>query len=694
MGKDELAVSAAVSRLVFVRFFLRSSGFMSDVKETSYADPDVKAIPDALPDEGLPPQRLWQQFLQSGLETLSAEAGVLWVIPADSDRLVPQGMCGNAQLRQAIVGRDTHQVAHVLQSAATNDVVLHHTDAGESDPWADRSILALPVHHQGVLYGVLEYIQPSGTSDSALQERRQELESRLRQTERNAGESGKRQTPVDDPFWPEFEEFSYNIHRSLVTSEVAEVAVNDGRQLLRCDRLSIAVLHGRKTTIAAVAGQDLVNRRSEQVRSLLQIARECVSVGEIIEFRADRSEVTPHLLETLSHHVELSAAKLMLAIPLYAPASRRPGEDNDPRSEPIRRVVGCLLVEQFRQSRLEPDREHRIQVVADAAGAALANSLSQQQIFLLPTRRLLGKGLNYFRGRTLAKTLLILGLIMAVAVALVVVPWEYRVEAEGRIMPETQRHIFAPWDGVVLAVSVNNGQRVSQGDEVLRIRNDQLHAELVAAEDDLNEKQQQVLTLRSKITNAARGPTDEDTVQLKGELAEIRLQINGLKKQITILRQREDSLRVTAPIDGVVATYQLDEKLRDRPVTRGEHLLEIMDDTKDWVLELRMPEHRMGHLLRAAGSSEGKSLDVEYVLATDASGTFSGHLNRADIASRSEVKYDSEVVVQIQVDIDKSELPFQRIGGEATAKVACGKQALGYVLFGDVWEFIQRFVWI
>ncbi|MCH2202651.1 MAG: HlyD family efflux transporter periplasmic adaptor subunit [Fuerstiella sp.] len=684
----------AALRLVVVRLALRSSRFMSHVKETTDANPDVKAIPEALPEAGISPQRLWQQFLQSGLETLSADAGVLWVIPADSDKLVPQGMCGNRELRQAIVQRDTHQVGHVLQAAATDEVVLHRTDASESDPWAERCILALPVHHQGALYGLLEYIQPAGEPDSVLNERRPKLESRLRQLERTARESSERKTSVDDPFWLEFEEFSYNIHRSLVTSEVADVAANDARQLLRCDRLSIAVLRGRKTTIAAVAGQDLVNRRSEQVRSLLQIAKECVSVGEIIEFRADRSAVAPHLLETLSHHVELSAAKLILAIPLYAPAVRRPGEDNDPHSEPIRRIVGCLLVEQFRQSRLEHDREHRIQVVADAAGAALANSLSQQEILFLPARRLLGKGLNYFRGRTLAKTLLVLGLIVAVTLALVIVPWEYRVEAQGRIMPETQRHIFAPWDGVVLSISVANGQRVSQGDEVLRIRNDELHAELVAAEDDLNEKQQQVLTLRAKITNAGRVLTNEDTVQLKGELAEIRLQINGLKKQITILRQREKSLHVTAPIDGVVATFQLEEKLRDRPVARGEHLLEIMDDSKDWILELRMPEHRMGHLLRAAKSSEGNPLDVEYVLATDATGTFNGRLNRTDVASRSEVKQDSEVVVQMRADIDKNELPFQRIGGEATAKVNCGKQSLGYVLFGDVWEFILRFVWI
>lgn len=671
---------------------------MPHTKETIDGDPQVKAIPDALPEAAVPPRRLWQQYLQSGLEILRSEAGILWFIPADSDKLVPQGMCGNADLRQAIVARDTRQVAHVLRSAATNEVVLHHTDAADGEPWSNRSILVIPVHDQGELFGLLEFIQPVGDSnDDILQQRQQVLQSKLQELQQHAAAPADADatSAAEDPFWREFEEFSYNIHRSLVVSEVADVAANDGRQLLRCDRLSVASLRGRKVSIVAVSGQELVNRRSEQVRSLQRLAEEGVSAGELIEFRADQSDVAPHLREILAHHVELTAAKFILIVPLYAPSQRPPGEDDDLRSEPLRRLTGCLLIEQFRETRLEPGRTHQVQIVADAAGSALANAQSQQEILLLPTRRVLGRGLNYFRGRTLAKTLLAIGLLLAVTAAMVIVPWEYRVEAEGRLMPEIQRHVFAPWDGVVLSVSVANGQRVQRGDEVLQLYNDELHAELLAARNELNEKRQQMLTLRTEISNAARVPTERKTeIQLRGQQEETRLQIAGLEKQVAILEQREESLRLTAPIDGVVATFQLQDKLLDRPVARGEHLLEIMDDQADWVLELQMPQHRMGHLLRAADAGDGTSLDVEYVLATDAAVSYSGRLNRADVASRSEVERDSEVVVRMRLEIDRHELPFQRIGAEATAKVACGQRPLGYVLFGDVWEFILRYAWI
>jgi len=44
------------------------------------------------------------------------------------------------------------------------------------------------------------------------------------------------------------------LHQSLDAREVAMVAVNDGRILLGCDRLSVAYRRGRKTVIKAISG--------------------------------------------------------------------------------------------------------------------------------------------------------------------------------------------------------------------------------------------------------------------------------------------------------------------------------------------------------------------------------------------------------------------------------------------------------
>ena len=68
-----------------------------------------------------------------------------------------------------------------------------------------------------------------------------------------------------------------------------------------------------------------------------------------------------------------------------------------------------------------------------------------------------------------------------------------------------------------------------------------------------------------------------------------------------------------------------------------------------------------------------------------------GHLG--EIGSRSNESQEEGTVVEAFVDIDPNDLPGRRIGADVTAKIHCGRKSLGYVLFGDVLEFIQRKVW-
>jgi hypothetical protein len=210
--------------------------------------------------------------------------------------------------------------------------------------------------------------------------------------------------------------------------------------------------------------------------------------------------------------------------------------------------------------------------------------------------------------------------------------------------------------------------------------------------------------------------------------------------------------------------------LLNRPVRRGEVLLEIKDDGGIWQLELEVEENRMGHLfdaqqealeelvtelekameqgtLQAAPESltselqrltvdgklvlpkelgerqalldslnefldkeagpEGQSealnalrakrdaldLRVEFVLATDAESTYEGKLSLVDTRVNSSEEAGS--VVMVFVSFDKSQLPRDpRIGADVRAKVSCTEMSLGYVLFGDVVEFAQKYFWL
>ena len=151
-------------------------------------------------------------------------------------------------------------------------------------------------------------------------------------------------------------------------------------------------------------------------------------------------------------------------------------------------------------------------------------------------------------------------------------------------------------------------------------------------------------------------------------------------------------LEIRSPIDGLVATFQLDQLLKNRPVQRGEKLLEVMDDTGPWRLELEVPESRMGHVLRQQRALGREDLPVEFLLATNHESTYHGTLEAS--ATRSVVAEGEGTVVESFADIDSAEMPLLkdhlRIGAEVRAKISCGQKSLGYVLFGDVIEWVLK----
>ena len=183
-------------------------------------------------------------------------------------------------------------------------------------------------------------------------------------------------------------------------------------------------------------------------------------------------------------------------------------------------------------------------------------------------------------------------------------------------------------------------------------------------------------------------------IRLRGQFNETKTQIFGVKKHLEILKSRLDKLNVKAPIDGVVTTFQIEQLLKNRPVQRGELLLEIMDNPGPWQLELDVEEKRMGHILRAIDKKGDADLPVEFILATSNEVTYKGEVN--DIATRANTSEESGSIVELHATFNKEKLPKDslRIGAEVSAKIDCGKRSLFYVLFGDVVETCRRFFWL
>ena len=148
---------------------------------------------------------------------------------------------------------------------------------------------------------------------------------------------------------------------------------------------------------------------------------------------------------------------------------------------------------------------------------------------------------------------------------------------------------------------------------------------------------------------------------------------------------------IDSTIAGTVLTHSTVERLKNRPFKRGDKLLEIANTEGKWIVELKMPDNRIGHVLNAQQELRD-DLKVTCVLATDPSKSFTGTV--LDVAKSTEVSQESGQTVTIKVEIDPDTDPsFLHARSEVVGKVHCGRRSLGYVWFHQVGEFLNKNVW-
>ena len=178
---------------------------------------------------------------------------------------------------------------------------------------------------------------------------------------------------------------------------------------------------------------------------------------------------------------------------------------------------------------------------------------------------------------------------------------------------------------------------------------------------------------------------------MAGRAAQLQREIESLEQQKKLYESKKEDLKIRSPIDGVIVTWQVRDRLILRPVEKGQSLMSVADKTGPWELEVQMPDDRLGHINRAvldATKAKGE-LQVDYILATDPGTRHYGTVK--EIHEQAEVHGESGNTVLVRITIDPSLHDKEELGAGATvnSRIACGKRPLGYVWFHDVLSFIQ-----
>jgi len=650
-------------------------------------------------DVGAP--EYYAAFMQRVVSALAAIGGAIWLLgEGKRPELTYQINLSEVLLTPGTeaVGRHLRLLNYIAQTGKEQLVPPMSGAEGEGsggNPTPCLLVLA-PLISDGVVEGVVEILQ---RPDSQPATQRGYLRF-LSQMCELAGEWLKsrklRHYSDRHSLWAQADQFARMVHEQLDVRETAYVIVNEGRRLVGCDRVSVAIKRGRTCKVEAVSGQDTIESRSNVVTALGRLATRVVATGESLWYEGASDDLPPQVEEAVDAYVDESYAKTVIVLPLRKPSDPQALARGRQNAELVgeiqvdREIVGALIAEQIETDLPRDLLESRLDLVYEHSTRALSNALAHQNVFLMPFWQAIGRSTVVVKGRNLPKTLTIGGIVLAIFLSLFLFRVDFDLKGEGALQPVKRRDVFVPENGTVKEVFVESDQIVTKGTPLVRLENLDLEKEREEIVGRLAEVGERLYALNQGM----RTPADQrgQTTQVYAEFLQLQESQKNLRRQLALVEQKRKNLVVRSPIDGqVLLAWDAKQSLLHRPVLTGQRVMTVADPDGEWELELAMPERRMGHVRRADNKlPAGERLPVSYVSAAKPESPKHGKVKK--IYGVTQVKGEEGPTVKITVEIDKDDLESPSPGTTVTAKVKCGRCSLGYSWFHEAIEWVQKHI--
>ena len=476
------------------------------------------------------------------------------------------------------------------------------------------------------------------------------------------------------------DQFAHAIHQTLDPVETAREIANESRRAIDCDRVSVLRRRGGRFHTVSISGQPTVNRRSNTVRLLENVAAKVFPTRLPFEFPGE-SAVPPQIDRPLQKYLAQSPARTLIAVPFFdRPAQLAPVPGKPPE---VRKLIGGMIIEHFNEQLDAGEIRDSVDTVSRHAGDAWRNSWQHQNLFLYPLWKWLGKSKILLAAKHLPKTIAAALAIVALTCALIFIPAPFRMSCSGHLRPVIRHNVFPNMDGVVDEVLVGHGEQVVEGQPLLLMVNLDLEYRINEVDGQIDELQQMIRSTRQVQLSG----DDSDQARLQQQnLRGQQVELESLEKSLALLIERRTGLSINSPINGEVMTWDVRDQLLQRPVTVNERLLEIADTDGAWELELNLPDRKVGHFLKA-WQPGGDKIQVEFMSAAEPGEIYHGHVT--EVGTTTELTADQEQVLKIRVAIDSDELPLKQSRSGVSAYIKIGKRSLGYVWLHPVQEFFQ-----
>ncbi|MCL2004848.1 MAG: efflux RND transporter periplasmic adaptor subunit [Planctomycetaceae bacterium] len=659
------------------------------------------------------PEEFHAEFLRWVTAALGAVGGGLWTLERGTLSLSYQINFKELQLKENEVDKHARLLTRLLNSSENGTLLPPHSGTeGDNDVGNPTGHLLIfcPIRTELEVVGLVEIIH---RPDAPINIQKNFVQF-LAQTCKLATDYYKnrqlRHFSERQNLWVLLEDFTRTIHENLDPRLTAYTIANEGRRLIGCDRVSIALRRGNSCPIMAVSGQDTINKRATIVRLQGKVAGVVLKAGEPMWYAGSTSDFPPQIEHAVEKYVDESHSKMIAVFPLFHRKKEHEKEEEKEKKKyrkPLR-PFGVLIVEQLTDSQITEQIRKRVDIVAEHASSALGNALEHRSIFLLPIWKLLGKSTQLLVGEALPKTIAVTIAVLIVLGCLLFLPWNFMMHSDGTLEPTSRVRIYSPIDAEIKMLFVEHGSRVlgptetHRGTKLLELHSPELEAQGIQLQGEEREVLEDLVSLNQRLHDRSRQLSDFDLADLAGQISKSQIRLNTVRDKLDIFEvYQKPNLFITSPMDGVVISGDVRRRLTERlPLSRMSYVLEIADLDGDWQLELLVPESRMGYIMdqKRRQDALGEPLRVEFRLVSQPSVKHFGTVK--EIYDRAEVRTDSgsasamsssinSVSIKVALD-DLGAITDLRPGSECTARILCGKRPLGYVLFYELIIYFQK----
>ncbi len=447
---------------------------------------------------------------------------------------------------------------------------------------------------------------------------------------------------------------SHEITSTLNLERMLQTIVNAPQALIPYERAAIALEQSGKYALGAVTGLVRVDPDAPDLAPLNEILRWAMLSTEVIHVRQEGETVEADREETrakFQKYFEASGMRGFYAAPLLDDTGR----------------VGILALESRDPDFLSSAHIEILQVLAGQATVALRNAQMYKEVPFISVLEPVLERKRKFMAMEKRRRLLTMAAVGAVVLFLAGFPWPLRVDGDAIVAPVQSAKIQPEIEGVISKVYVREGDRV---------RHNQVIAELADWEARMALAQAQAkyqATLLEMNRALAANDGREAGVQ--------QVQADYWHSEVTRDQERLERTRLRSPIDGIVATPNVDTMV-GRRLQYGDTFAEIVDTSRTMV-DVAVDDSDAG-LLRAGAHASVK-------LNSFPTRIFRGEV--AIISPKAALVGDSRVFFA-RVAVPNPDGAV-RAGMEGRGKVRVGWYPSGYALFRRplLWLYSKAWSW-